>query len=134
GAVPFPSEAHHVAPIPVHRADRGLGDERLGAAFLAAAELEEARLLLGRLADAVLHELHRLVVLEPEEAGRTHEIALAQAVARHGLVVALVAEHGPDHGELAWPARHDLARAQRVELALHDEVGPDREHGHGPGR
>ena len=54
-------------------------------------------------AHAFLHELHRLVVLQAEEAGGAHQVALAQAVARHFRVVALVAEHGPLHDQLCGP-------------------------------
>src|SRR5262249_56441925 len=65
----------------------------------------------------VLDELDRLVVLEAEEAGRAHEIALAQTMAGHFLVVAFEAEHGPLHDELMRTGRYDLAYAERIHLA-----------------
>ena len=81
---------------------------------------------------AVLDEFDRFVVLEAEEARRPHQIALAQAMPGHVLVVALEAEHGPLHDELVRTARHDLADAERVHFPLHDQVGPDRRHGDRP--
>ena len=83
-------------------------------------------------AHAVLHEFDRLIVLKAEEAGRPHQIALAQTMPRHVLVVALEAEHRPFHDELVRTVGHDLANAERIHFALHDQIGPDRRHRHRP--
>ena len=88
--------------------------------------------LVGHAAHAVLHEFHRLVVLQSEEAGRSHQVALPQAMPGHFLIIAFEAEHGPFHDELVRTVGHDLANAERVHFALHDQVRPDRRHGHRP--
>ena len=57
-------------------------------------------LAVGNALHAVLDELDGLVVFEAQKARRPHQVALAQAMARHLLVVAFEAEHGPFHQEL----------------------------------
>ena len=82
---------------------------------------------------SVLHELDRLVVLEAKEAGWAHEITLAQTMAGHFVVVAFEPEHGPLHDELMRTGRYDLAHAERIHLALDDQIRPDGRHRHRPG-
>src|SRR5262249_51639722 len=82
---------------------------------------------------SVLHKLDRLVVLQAEEARWAHEIALAQTMASHLVVVALEAEHRPLHNELVRTSRYNLAHAKRIHLALDDQIWPDGCHRHRPG-
>src|SRR5262245_23461738 len=100
---------HLAAPMLVHGTDGGLGDERLASARLYFRGQLDQMLAIADALHAVLHELDCLVVLEPEEARRPHQIALPQPMPRHRLVVALEAEHGPLHDELVRPVGHDLA-------------------------
>src|SRR5262249_58286376 len=60
------------------------------------------------------------------------EIALAQTMAGHFLVVAFEPEHGPLHDELMRTGRYDLAYAERIHLALDDQIRPDGRHRHRP--
>src|SRR5579864_5847575 len=89
---------HCFAPMLVHGANGGFGDQRIGGAHLLGVELDQM-LAVWHALHAVLDEFDRFVVLEPEEARRPHQIALAQAMPGHVLVVALEAEHGPFHDE-----------------------------------
>src|SRR5437868_15254311 len=87
------SEPHHFAVVAIHGADRGFRDQRGGAADIAGIELEHVG-LGARAAHALLHELHRLVVLPAEKAGRAHQVALAQPVLRHFIGGVLGAQQG----------------------------------------
>src|SRR5579864_3514266 len=90
---------HRFAPMLVHGANGGFGDQRIGSTGLLGVELDQMPAVRHPL-HAVLDEFDRLVVFEAEEARRPHQIALAQAMPGHGLVVAFEAEHGPLHDEL----------------------------------
>src|SRR5262249_43169938 len=67
------------------------------------------------------------------EARLAHEIAVAQTMAGHLVVVALEAEHGPLHNELVRTSRYNLAHAERIHLALDDQIRPDGRHSYRPG-
>src|SRR5262245_34146248 len=79
------------------------------------------------------HVLDRLVILQAEEAGWVHEIDLAQTMAGHLVVVTLEPEHRPLHNELVRTSRYNLAYAERIHLALDDQIWPDGRHRHRPG-
>src|SRR5689334_15411866 len=80
GASAIALQPHLLAPVLVHGADSGLGDQRVGGAGLGRRiELHQV-LAVGYPLHPVLHELDRLVVLKPQEAGRPHQVTLAQAV------------------------------------------------------
>src|SRR5579862_581844 len=92
-------EIHRLPPMPVHGADGGFGNQGIGGAGLALRiELHQMR-AVGHALHAVLDELDRLVVFEPKESGRAHQVALAQTMTRHLLVVAFESEHCPLHDE-----------------------------------
>ena len=57
----------------------------------------------GHAAHPVLNEFHCFVVLQPEKASRSHEVALAQAMAGHFFIIAGKPEHRPFHDELCGP-------------------------------
>src|SRR6266540_993288 len=87
-------ESHLCAPVPVHGPDRCFRDQTVGRARRNR-RIELHQVLLPRnVLHPVLHELDCLVVLEAEEAGWPHEIALAQTMAGHLLVVAFEADQG----------------------------------------
>ncbi|VDO13317.1 unnamed protein product, partial [Brugia timori] len=100
---------------------------------MASIELDHV-VIRGRIADALLHELQRLVVLKAEETRRTHQVALAEAVPGHLRRVVFVAEHRPLHHHAVGTVRDDLTHAHRVHLALHDQIRPHGHHVGGPGR
>src|SRR6478609_877894 len=52
------------------------------------------------------------------------------SAALHLLAVVGKAEVRPDEIELAFAARHDVARRKRVHLLLDDEAGEERDHRH----
>src|SRR6516164_4575839 len=126
-------EPHLRAPVPIHGPDRCFRDQTVGRARRDRG-IELHQMLAARnVLHSVLHELDRLVVLQTEEAGRAHEITLAQTMAGHLVVVAFEAEHRPLHYELVRTSRYDLAHAERIHLALDDQIRPDGRHRHGPG-
>ena len=85
---------------------------------------------VGIFAEAELGRLHHLAVIDGDEAGRTHQVGLAQTPHRHLVIVIGVAEEGPVQLEHLRAQGLDLAHGQRVGLLLDDEVGPDRLHDH----
>src|SRR5262249_33872044 len=126
-------EPHLRAPVLIHGPDRCFGDQTVGSAGRNRG-IELHQMLAARnVLHSVLHELDRLVVLEAEEARRAHEIALAQTMAGPLVVVALEAEHRPLHNELVRTSRYNLAHAERIHLALDDQIRPDGSHRHRPG-
>src|ERR1700722_17770939 len=100
-------QAHLVPPMPVHRADGGFGNQSIRGSLRGfRSELDQMRTVRHAL-HTVLDEFDRLVIFEPEESSRPHEVALAQAMACHLFVVAFETEHGPFHDELVRAGRHD---------------------------
>src|SRR5919201_5635794 len=118
-------ESHLCPPMPVQAPDRSLRNKMVGRARRNRG-IEVHQMLPSRnVLHPVLHEFDRLIVLQAKEAGWPHEVALAQTMAGHLLVVAFEAEHGPLHDELMRAGGYDLAHAERVHLALNDQIRPD---------
>src|SRR5262245_20153585 len=121
-------EPHLRAPVLIHGPDRCFRDQTVGSAGRNRG-IELHQMLAARnMLHPVLHELDRLVVLQAEEAGWAHEIALAQTMASHLVVVTLEPEHRPFHNELVRTSRYNLAYAERIHLALDDQIWPDGRH------
>jgi hypothetical protein len=61
-----------------------------------------------------VRDLDRLAVFHRDEAGRTDEVGLRQAMQRHLRRIVLVAEHRLEHLDLVDAARPDLPHRQTV--------------------
>src|SRR5690606_11887692 len=126
-------QIHHLAVILVHGANSRFRDQRIGRTQLAFIQLDDVHLAAGT-TYPFLHKLHGLVVFQTQETGRTHQVALTQTVTSHLLGIVLIAKHGPLHDQAVGAIGHDLTHTQGVHLALNNQVGPDRLHGHRPRR
>src|SRR5262245_46200032 len=76
------SETEAFAVLTVHGPDRGFRNDRVRRALALSAQHHEPASRRG-VPQTVLHHLERLVVFEPEKAGRPHQISLPQAMPTH---------------------------------------------------
>ncbi len=81
--------------------------------------------------EAALAELDHLAIVRTDKTCRAKQVGLTQSALRHLRRVIGKTKMRPDKIELPLPARHDVARAQRIDLLLDDETGEQRDHGHG---
>ena len=111
----------------VEAADRGLG-HHVRLVGTARPPISATHSAVGVAVDPCLRQQHHLAVVERDQAGRPHQVGLAQAALPHLRRIVGIAEEGPGKVEVSGIARHDLPHRQRVRLLLNDQVRPQRLH------